>query len=118
MMNPFRAMIAPNLRAVGRSVFQAQRRQTQRRLMSSGAAGEEPGSFWAVWCIPDVMPIIFCLTAGCGFSAFIIGKNGMAHEDVTWIKSEKKKGVAGRYADKYPGTESLTRSGPKKAEHH
>ncbi|KAJ1472785.1 hypothetical protein T484DRAFT_1974590 [Baffinella frigidus] len=119
MLNPFRAMIAPNLRAAGRSLYAAQRRPAQKRLMSSAAAsGEEPGSFYAVWVLPEVLPIVFCITAALAFSGWMIFKNGATHEDVTWMKPLKKKGVAANYADKYPGVESVCRSGAQKMEAH
>jgi len=113
MLNPFRAMVAPNLRAAGRSLFAAQQRPVQKRLMSSAAApgAAEPGSFYAVWVLPEVLPIVFCITAALTFSGWMCFKNGGLHEDVTFSKPLKKKGVAANYADKYPGVDSICRSG-------
>lgn len=47
-----------------------------------------------------------------------VGSHGTIHEDVTWTKKEKKRGVAANYEDKYPGTESACRAGAQKMDHH
>ena len=122
MLNPFRAMIAPNLRAAGRSLYAAQQRPVQKRLMSSAASSDlPPGSFYAVWVLPEVLPIVFCITAALSFSGWMCFKNGGLHEDVTFSKPLKKRGVAANYADKYPGVESVCRSGAQREDpetHH
>jgi len=112
MLNPFRAMVAPNLRAAARSL----QRPAQKRLMSTAAVpgGPEPGSFYAVWVLPEVLPVVFCITAGMTFSGWMCFKNGGLHEDVTFSKPLKKLGVAANYADKYPGVGSICRSGKQR----
>ncbi|KAJ1471734.1 hypothetical protein T484DRAFT_1977014 [Baffinella frigidus] len=112
-------LFAPSLRAAGRSLLAAQKRPAQRRLMSTApASGIEPGSFYALWVLPEVLPIIFCISAACGLVMYQVGSHGTIHEDVTWTKKEKKRGVAANYEDKYPGTESACRAGAQKMDHH
>ena len=51
----------------------------------------------------QVYPIVFIIALGSGFCAYTVGRRALAHENVVWSKSAKRKGIASQYDYKYPG---------------